>query len=70
MSALSELSVLELDAERGELLPEREALLNIILGLNLDMPVAIQINVLGKDVHQMINQTATQAVTQAMATTG
>lgn len=70
MSALSELSVLELDAERGELLPEREALLNIILGLNLDMPVAIQINVLGQDVHQMINQAATQAVTQAMATTG
>ena len=61
MSVLSELSLLELSAERGELLPEREALqLTLNLG-NFSSITQSAANVAignGGDVSQSISQTA------------
>ena len=69
LSALSELSVLELDAEWAELLPEREALSNthivVIVNTTLIMPTAVVINLMSNNAHQIVNQ----ATTMAAATT-
>lgn len=63
MAVFSELSILELDAERGELLPEREALQTI----DVSFGAVTQANVATPTATQTSTGAGAQAITQTVS---